>query len=93
MQIVIDISENIYTDCLTSGYAKHPKEVLFVVVDAIRKGIVLPKGHGRLIDADKLETDIEEYEEEWTWYGSRHGYSCEQVDNAQTIIEADEVEE
>ena len=29
--------------------------MLFRVIDAIKKGTPLPKGHGRLIDADKLK--------------------------------------
>ena len=80
MRLVIDISENIYADCLTSGYSKHPKEVLFAVVDSFRKGMVLPKGHGRLIDENNL------------WFEDIDDISCvtqRNVENAPTIIEAD----
>lgn len=48
MQIVIDISEEDYENCikydaLTSNIYK-----------AIQKGTLLPKGHGRIIDIDKV---------------------------------------
>ncbi len=48
MKIVIDIDEQIITD-LRSGYAR-----LSEIADAVKNGTVLPKGHGRLIDADTL---------------------------------------
>ena len=52
MKIVIDIDEKNYMSCQTSGYAK--KSIYVDLVYAIRKGTILPKGHGRLIDADEL---------------------------------------
>ena len=45
----------------------------------------LPKGHGRLIDVDKLELD-DGYS---NYDGYYHNYSQSQIYNAPTIIEAD----
>lgn len=45
MQIVIDIPEETY-----EYWKTHKHE--YVISEAIINGIVLPKGHGRLIDAD-----------------------------------------
>lgn len=73
MQIVIDVSEKVY---------EFIKEF-----DFIRKGKILPKGHGRLIDADELY-DL--------FIDGTQGYDCttwtrieigEIIDDAPTIIE------
>lgn len=78
MKIVIDIDEKNYMSCQTSEYAR--KSIYFDLVYAIRNGIILPKGHGRLIDADALDKDCEssEYHEAITSW----------LDLAPTIIES-----
>ena len=73
MQIVIDIPE---------AKVKDPASIdLFYMVGAIKNGIPLPKGHGRLIDADALKN-------EW-----KNGFYKKIVDalmdDAPTIVEAD----
>ena len=75
MQIVIDIPEDEYRNILLTG------KVSFCVVNAIEAGIPLPKGHGRLIDKDKIIGNI---------YGVR---SITAVLDAPTIIEADKESE
>lgn len=52
MQIVIDIPENIY-EYYKNKYHKNCVELTFVE-NALLEGTLLPKGHGRLIDADSL---------------------------------------
>ena len=47
MQIVIDIPEEYYNILKTYGGMSVPEE-------AILNGTILPKGHGRLIDADEI---------------------------------------
>ena len=47
MQIVIDIPEDFYKEIKMYG-------AMSVIHKAVLDGIVLPKGHGRLIDADAL---------------------------------------
>ena len=73
MQIVIDIPEELYVHCVNMGI-KNDEHV------AIANGTPLPKGHGRLIDADERRTEIDE-EDRWV------------VDNAPTVIEASESED
>ena len=55
MQIVIDISEDVYTRLLDNG---RPMDIADgIVIDrAIHNGIPLPKGHGDLKDNDTLDT-------------------------------------
>ena len=82
MQIVIDIPEQIYlnakADMLCGGDS---------IVKAIKNGVPLPKGHGRLIDADTFErrcmfdSDIEDMQD--VIYALR---------DYKSIIEADKAE-
>ena len=89
MQIVIDITDETY-EYMTP---KEPREMTnkkaaewFVMLyNAIFvNGKVLPKGHGRLVDADALAKRMAEY-------GWHHSDSTvhEFVDDFPTIIEAD----
>jgi len=83
MQIVIELDEYVLEHCkrhVRERYANNIEE-------AIAKGTVLPKGHGRLIDADSLRAgyniDLE---------GNLVGYryiTKRDIDNAPTILEAD----
>ena len=75
-------------------------EDLAIILKAIATATPLPKGHGRLIDADEL---IRQYNlDEATKYGNKnakqqaHSYStmmlyeiADMIDDAPTIIEAD----
>ena len=68
MQLVVEISEADYEyfngiifvepeDCLRqSPEDRKGTLALFRLVDGLKSGIVLPNGHGRLIDADRLLT-------------------------------------
>lgn len=55
MEIVIDISEDAY-NLLEQKYRNGKADVLDCI---ILNGNILPKGHGRLIDADALQTEME----------------------------------
>lgn len=78
MQIVIDIPEEKYDVIQSDLYNTFPAEMKEWGLEAIRNGTPLPKGHGRLIDGDELE--------------SRMNIGYRIVRNAQTIIEADKAE-
>ena len=54
MQIVIDIDEKDYNNIepLLNGEAIKGRFNLFRALEIIKNGTPLPKGHGRLIDAD-----------------------------------------
>ena len=53
MKIVIDIDDNLYTRLFDNGVDNYD-DVAADMAKAIRKGIVLPKGHKRLIDTSDL---------------------------------------
>lgn len=85
MQIVIDI------DAVDYEYIKHgciiPIKIDNHIYNAIRSGILLPKGHGRLIDADELYNSLE-------FPTQQFASAFKQVlDDASTIIEADTEQE
>lgn len=84
MKLIIEIPEVYYealrkTDVIISGQ-RSGKTLMSVIFDAVANGIPLPKGHGRLIDANDL------------WFEDIDDISCvtqRNVENAPTIIEAD----
>ena len=79
MQIVIDIPKSCYDDVCS-----YETVSMVTIYNAIRVGDVLPKNHGRLIDADELKKhkyyDIDSYES---------AVSVVQIDRQPTVIEAD----
>ena len=75
MKVIIEIPEEEYTRWITDGEID-----ALIVRDALRNGIPLPKGHGRLIDADKIE--FEYYYGEWFITEAA-------IDHQPTVIEAD----
>lgn len=80
MKLVIDIHKKDYQSILNSG------QVPYGVVCAIMNGTPLPKGHGRLIDADYLREDFKASKK--ISFAERMDISCI-VDHAPTIVEAD----
>lgn len=65
MKIIIDIDENIYTRLFDNGeditaYIDDMREIRATM----RRGTSLPKGHGRLIDADAMIEKMNELAEE-----------------------------
>ena len=84
MQILVDIDENLYTRLFDNG-DEYVADMRRACV-AIRKGIPLPKGHGRLIDADSYHTDIKNH-----YFDDATVIRCTEIglNNAPTIIEAD----
>ena len=81
MKIVIDIPKNYYNDLMTLEVGEN--EHLSYEMEMIRNGTQLPKGHGRLIDADDLISDLifptKQFEE---------GFK-ELIGDAPTIIDAE----
>ena len=75
MQIVIDIPERVTADIsnVFTQSTEISKYTIANILNAIANGTVLPKGHGRLIDADKLPMDL-------NW--------CD-IEKALTVLEAD----
>lgn len=94
MQIVIDIPEDDYRK------AQDGRASVSMMRKAIKNGKMLPKGHGRLIDADYLKDVILLHNfhgnnKNIVPYADRRGYRLRQrevdesIINAPTIIEAD----
>lgn len=81
MQIVIDIDEELYNYMQTEEYNEHlDKRFDYQIRFSIKNGTLLPKRHGRLIDADAvLEEPI--------------GNTYKDIGIAETIIEADRKEQ
>lgn len=82
MQIVIDIDEKDYQS-MKNGH------IPFNVLGVLMSGTPLPKGHGRLIDADELYGDF---------IDGTEGYDCQTwnrieigdiIEDAPTIIDAE----
>lgn len=77
MQIVINIDEETYNDIKKGKIYSSFRDVPLESVNAVANGTPLPKGHGRLIDANEI-------------IGKIHGVrSITAVLDAPTIIEAD----
>lgn len=91
MQIVIDIPEGNYkTICETKDlWETEPKNIIYA---AIANGIPLPKGHGRLIDADELKKEYP-HDTDWEYPVNTNSYVVESIDNMTAIIEADKEQE
>ena len=80
MKLVVEIPDNEYSNVLKGRWEGNP------LADYIENGKLLPKGHGRLIDADKLEMrDISPE----SWYSPMWGLQISDIEDAPTIIEAD----
>lgn len=90
MKIIIDIDENYYKAiCKRAERFGRGSAILPPSERIIFNGILLPKGHGRLIDADTLYREIETegwFDSDDEYYG---GGLEDIVLNAPTIIEAD----
>ena len=77
MQIVIEIPEEDYIRLRDEGMFGN----VTTFKRAVREGIPLPKGHGRLIDADVA---VDGMEDDYEY--------CEAINATPTIIEADRAE-
>lgn len=86
IEVVIKVSERKY-----KGLQKEDDKSLSYYEKVIANGTPLPKGHGRLIDADALRVcfyDSSAYQEGENFCY----YSVKDINNAPTIIEADKEE-
>lgn len=88
MEIVIKITNEEYEWIKRASRQTTPLNRF--CVKAIANGTPLPKGHGRLIDADAL------YENTEICHSDEDGYACvswKEINDAPTIIEAESEEE
>lgn len=87
MQIVIDIPKEMMS-YINKNEFNAISEAFYgsMAMLAIKNGTPLPKGHGRLIDADALGEELHRYTE------APYQYALKVFNDAPTIIEADKVE-
>lgn len=85
IELVIKIPTAIYeaSQILVAKY----DDTIQIPLEVIAKGTPLPKGHGRLKDVDKLESH-----DEYDGQGFTKSVYKDDIDSAQTIIEADKSE-
>ena len=97
MQVVINISKDDFEEiCMQARMVEDTGSLFGRIRKAISHSTPLPKGHGRLIDADALVKKMEEREEKlkddrsmWETAGVETALDM----YAKTIIEADRSEE
>lgn len=90
MKLVIDITESQYTTL----NAKTQDDIVDVIdhgalIKAIKNGTPLPKGHGRLVDADAITKDLNTLQDSFVITTNRTGAFVGIGCTAPTIIEAD----
>jgi len=89
MQIVIDMPDDLKDKICNSTEEWAARYVAgwdMEIARIVRNGTPLPKGHGRLKDVDWIDDNCEVH------YSDKDGswcYAWRDIDNAQTIIEAD----
>ena len=81
MQLVIEISDGLYNNLDT---IKNGSIASKIILDCVRKGQVIPKGHGDLKDIDAINL----YEEDF-YEGADYERAIDAIVGAPTIIEAD----
>lgn len=85
MKVVVDVNETVYEHYKDLCQCQN-REDLSIVIRAIGEGVPLPKKHGRLVDADLLESNA--------WDLTRYmdldyGTLSNMLDKIPTIIEAE----
>lgn len=85
IELVVKIPEEKYNQIINSyqGTTVRPKDYEIAIIN----GTPLPKGHGRLIDADKIQFENAEFDT----YGD-YSRAFDAIDQADTIIEANKTE-
>ena len=87
MKLIIDIPEELYKGIECRNPELETEYVCYELMKAVDNGTSLPKGHGRLIDADELKKhkyhDNDRFE---------NAVAVAQIDWADAIIEADETD-
>lgn len=82
MQIIIELNEATYNDIKQGKIYSSVRDVPQESVMAIARGVPLPKGHGRMIDGDKLLAQAQAD-------GAYDYVSAREIANAPTVLEAD----
>lgn len=87
IQLVIEIPEQVYNNAKNDMLCGS-----ILLVDSIKNGVVLPKGHGRLIDGDSLKKCFHYGEANTNNENDMIMAVRRIIESAPTVIEADEEE-
>ena len=83
IELVVKIPERIHYG-IEKGITVNGSKASQILIDAVKNGTPLPKGHGRIGDLDALRcenTDFDTYNDYCTMF--------DEIEAAETIIEAD----
>lgn len=90
MKLLIDIPEETYTCCkIWANSSTCTTNIKF----AIANGMILPEGHGDLIDRKELKEILLDYDDKFITDIQFYELVLYDIENATTVIEADKEEE
>ena len=92
VEVMIRIPKRTYDRVSERGIIAYGDDAYYIG-HAIKNGTVLPKGHGRLIDADEVSKGKFHFECECDCAVCSHSRNCEcdLINSIPTVIEADKV--
>jgi len=97
IEVVIKVSEEVYNKIREGGFWLESGLQLSDAYDAIKNGILLPKGHGRIVDVGKIDEDRIDHDNPIIYLTINGEYieavSLDYLNSLQTIIEADKSNE
>lgn len=93
MKLLIELDEEVFNEIVSADDASHLSRAFLkgshlYFKESLQNGTPLPKGHGRLIDADKIQFENTEFDT----YGD-YSRAFDAIDYAPTVIEADKEKE
>lgn len=86
-ELVIKIPERIHYG-IEKGITVNGSKASQILIDAVKNGIPLPKGHGRIGDLDALRDEVSS----WGMNDYEPSDFTDEIDKADTIIPADKGE-
>lgn len=102
MQIVIDIPEDRYNEIYSLKFvmyglqSEENKQLFYRLINAVRDGTPLPKGHGRIVDIGKIDEDRIDKDNPMIYLIENGEYieavRLDYLNNLSTIIEAEKEE-
>lgn len=100
VELVIKIPDDIYEQAI-NGTEYDTLSLGIKLRQSVQEGVVIPKGHGRLKDADKIANEVNALKDNWNRYGNEYesgryesyDYAVDTIDSADTIVEADKESE
>lgn len=84
IELVVKIPERIHYG-IEKGITVNGSKASQILIDAVKNGTLLPKGHGRLGDLDALREEVSS----WGINDYEPSDFMDEIDRTDTIIEAD----